>query len=176
MPEAQKKKPLWILFLLLRANKGQSFWKINMKFSISSFNFSKLLGIIILVTLFLFLPIYPAEINASLTPLVQCGPGFPDNPVCELCHLFCMLNRIVEFFLMVIVPPIAALMLTIGGFMFFFAGGDPQKLESSKKIIKSVVIGLFIIYGAYILVSSFLTAIGVAEWTGARNWFDIPCP
>ena len=123
--------------------------------------------------LFLFSPISQAA-EIPLTPLVRCGPGFP-HP-CELCHLFCMINRIIEFFLMIIVPPIATLMLVIGGFMFFFSGGNPEKLESSRKIIKSVAIGLVVIYGAYLFISSFLVAIGVAYWTGLGEWFNIPCP
>ena len=123
--------------------------------------------------LFLFSPISQAA-EIPLTPLVRCGrPGFPP---CQLCHLFCMVNRIIDFFLFIIVPPIAALMLTIGGFMFFFAGGSPEKLDSSKKIIKSTVMGLFIVYGAWIFISAFLTAIGVFEWAGLIDRFNVPCP
>lgn len=127
--------------------------------------------LILSVLTVLFFSFLPGEIQAE--PLVPCGgEGQPD---CELCHLFVLLDNIVKFVLQKLVPPIAALMLVFGGSMFFAAAGDPAKIGKAKGLLTTVAIGLVIIYGAYLLISSFFLIIGVNEWTGLQNWFEYPC-
>lgn len=116
---------------------------------------------------------------------VPCGKevivnGNPVLVYCQFCHFFVMLNGIIRFFLFMIVPPLAVLMLVVGGIMFFFAGGRPQLLSKGKSLIQAVVIGLVLIYGAYLIVSTFLTVLGVADWVPLSEWsskgaFGIKC-
>lgn len=119
--------------------------------------------------------------------LVPCGkskasPGEDvevTNP-CQFCHFFVMFDGIVDFVLVYIVPPIAVLMLVVGGIMFYFAGGNPSLVTRGKSLIRNVVIGLFLAYGAFMLVGTVLKIIGVAEWTGLQNFttnfiFTINC-
>lgn len=95
---------------------------------------------------------------------------------CTLCHLFVMFKGIVDFVMFTLVPIIAILMLVIGGFMFFFAGGSPEMLSRAKSVITSTVLGLIIVYAAWIIVNTFFVIIGVADWTGLREgWFVIDC-
>jgi len=68
------------------------------------------------------------------------------------------------------------LFLVIGGVMFITAGGSPERVQEGKKIMTSVGIGLLIIYGAWVLIDTFLVTMGVAQWTGLRTWFEFPCP
>jgi hypothetical protein len=131
--------------------------------------FKNLLTLLVLAALCFYL--MPAQVQAE--PLVPCGGE--GQPECELCHLFVLLDNIVKFVLQKLVPPIAALMLVFGGSMFFAAAGDPAKIGKAKGLFTSLAIGLVIIYGAYLLVSLFFTAIGVNEWTGLQNWFEYPC-
>ena len=75
---------------------------------------------------------------------------------------------------------LAVLMIAIGGFMYIiaFSGAEqgPQLISRAKSLFSSVVIGLFIAYGAWLIVNLFFTAIGVAEWTGLKEgWFRIEC-
>lgn len=118
---------------------------------------------------FLFLPqvIFAAG-------LVPCGgPG--ENP-CTFCDFFKLFENIVKFVLFTLVPPLAILMLAFGGAMFFLATGNPGQLEKAKGILTSLVIGLFIIYTAWLLIGLFFTFIGVADWTGLKEgWFRIEC-
>ena len=119
--------------------------------------------------------------------LVPCGVGKTvyvngtprvDIP-CQFCHFFIMIDGILDFIITTIVPIIAVLMIVIGGIMFFAAAGNPASLASAKKLLTSVIIGLVIIYGAWILVNTFFLVIGVAETdfgTGIKNWFQINCP
>jgi len=105
---------------------------------------------------------------------VPCG-GTGQSP-CRLCDIFVLFDNIVKFILGKIVPPIAFLMVIIIGVMYLLAAGDPGKVETAKALIKSVLIGLFVIYGAYMIVNTFLTVIGVNIWTGPQQgWFKYPC-
>lgn len=105
--------------------------------------------------------------------LVPCGG--PNQDPCRLCDFFVLFDNIVDFTLFSLVPPIAVLMLVIGGAMFFFAGGKPESLGKAKAILTATVIGLLIIYGAWLLLSTFFMTIGVNEWTGLGEWFNYPC-
>lgn len=140
----------------------------------------------------LFFSLAPGQIQAQTGGLVPCGYDLnndgkfdPKTEGCQICHFFVLFDNIVKFVLQKIVPPIAALMLVFGGVMFFAAAGDPAKLGTAKSLFTAVAIGLVIIYGAYLLVNLFFTAIGVSQWTGLTDnpatpeiegWFKYPCP
>ncbi len=135
---------------------------------------------------------FAASIQAGLVP---CGlseddieqPGDQTIP-CQLCHLFVMLDGIIDFLLIKIVPSLAALMIAIGGFMYIVAyasptGGGPEMLSRAKRLFTAVVFGLLIIYGAFLIIGLVLKFIGLADWTTQiyQNWweqglFEIPCP
>ncbi len=132
-------------------------------------------AVIVLVGLSLFLlpSVSSARTNCPEEGFVPSGPaGLP----CQLCDFFVMFDRIVDFFLLSIVPPVAVLMLVVSGIMFFTAGGDPAGIGKAKKMLWATLIGLGIIYGAFLAISTFLTVIGVAE-TGPiqEGWFKYPC-
>ena len=100
---------------------------------------------------------------------------------CQLCHMFVMANNLVSFLVVKIVPILAALMLVVGGVMLFFAGANPSLLGRSKTLVRGVVIGLFLVYGSYILINTFLLVLGAAEINSIsqiyRNGvFSIKCP
>ncbi len=118
----------------------------------------------------------------------ECVGGVPTFIRCQFCHFFVMLDAIIDFVLFQLVPPIAILMLVIGGAMFMFAhlggaealpgggAGGPKMLSQAKKLITSVIIGLIIIFAAWIIIDLFFSLIGVADWTGLQEgWFTINC-
>lgn len=128
-------------------------------------------------------------LNSLANGLVPCGYDldgdgvYEDNERCQLCHFFVLFERIIDFVLFKLVPPIAVLMLVIGGVMFFFAAGNPGALARAKSIITTTVIGLIIIYVAFLLIGMFLLSIGLADWTTDiyKSWwkeglFTIECP
>jgi uncharacterized protein HemY len=66
-------------------------------------------------------------------------------------------------------------MIVIGGVMFLTAAGNPGRIETSKKILTSVVIGLLIIFLAWLIVDTiimFMTKSG----SPFQNWKTINCP
>ncbi len=108
------------------------------------------------------------------------GSGTKTQVYCQFCHFFVMANGIVYYVLARIVPFLAILMLIVGGIMYYFAGAKPSMLGQAKNLITGVVIGLFLIYGAYIIVGTFLSILGVTKASGLADWaskgiFSIKC-
>ncbi len=145
----------------------------NAKFKIQSLSI-----IVFLVVSFLFL--IPAQTQAGLVP---CGASqddtdtedvFEDQP-CQFCHIFVLINNIISFILTRLVPIAAGLMLIIGGFYFLIAGADPGKISQARSIITAVVIGIVVVFVAWVFLNTFLSTIGVATWTGLDNWWEITC-
>jgi hypothetical protein len=141
------------------------------------------------ILLAIFLILFLSPFLAQAQGLVPCGN--PGQPPCQFCHLFVLFQNIVNFLLYDIVPPLAVLMIAIGGFMYMFAyfspgqalpgggKGGPALLGQAKKIITATIIGLLIIYGAWLIVNFFFQFIGVSTWQGwslKESWWQIKCP
>ena len=124
--------------------------------------------------IFLFLFVFSlAPLQAQAAGLVPCGGQ--GEAACTFCDFFVMINRIVQFVMTRIVPVIAVLMLVIGGVFFFFAGASPNALNTAKGIITSVVIGLVIIFCAWVIVNTVITKIGIVESPSILQWYNIGC-
>lgn len=146
-----------------------------MKLPIVNFQFSKSVLIFLSISTLFILPL-----STQAAGLVPCGGTL--EPTCGFCHLFVLFNNIVNF-LFRLVPPVAALMLMFAGVKFFLAVENPGEVSKAKDLIKSVIIGLIIIYGAWAFVGTFLSAIGLATWTQnifsswwSQGFFQINCP
>jgi len=143
-----------------------------MKFSIHNFQFS----ILLLTVLFgsLFFPL----ISFAQQGIVPCGGTA--QPECEFCHLFVLIQNIINFVLFYLVLPIATLLLVIGGLMFLLYGENPQQAEQAKSLLTAVIIGLVLIFSAWLVVGLFFTAIGLSDFAitgiGLNEWFTIDCP
>lgn len=111
---------------------------------------------------------------AGAQGLVHCG-GHGQAP-CTFCDFFVMFNNVITFVLTQLVPPIAILMVVIAGGMLLLGGSNPNTMGQGKKVITSVVVGLVLIYGAWIITNTVLMGIGVSSWTGLEDgWFKIEC-
>ena len=135
----------------------------------------KLMRKILLISFLVLLAFYlmPSPTEAAL---VTCG-NTTDDP-CQFCDFFVMINDIVKFF---VLPPtgvvfiVAALMLVVGGVLFFFGGVNPAMLTKAKGIMTSVVIGLVIIFCAWVIVNTIITQIGIVQSPSVLQWYDIGC-
>jgi hypothetical protein len=117
--------------------------------------------------------------------LVPCGKkvkvdGAEKEIACQFCHFFVMLDGILDFVLFKLVIPIATLMIVIAGIMYIgaifeFLPGGFKTLSQAKEVLTGVVLGLFIIFGAWLILNLFFTTIGVASWTKLGEWFRINC-
>lgn len=130
---------------------------------------------LLLITVFV-----PAPASAGLVP---CGlsvddPNQPGDQTedCTLCHFFVMIDNWLDGLLLLIVPVLAALMIAIGGVYYIISQGNTEKLTKAKGIFTAVAIGLFIIYGAWLMINLFLMTIGVTHWDRVGgNWWEINC-
>ena len=102
---------------------------------------------------------------------------------CQLCHFFVIIDGIMDFILVDIVPPLTVAMLVIGGVLFYFSGAKPELRNTSKTLFKDVLIGLVLIYGAYMIVGIVLMVLGAAHmnplkdvFDSSRGIFSITCP
>lgn len=138
----------------------------------------RLLFLIIFLAVFGFFPLI--SLAAGLVPC-----GGPGQDPCRLCHFFVLFKNIIDFLLipgplnsgLPIVPLIATVMMVVGGLMFYLGGASPGTLTKAKSLLTSVVIGLIIIYGAWVIINTFFMFIGVADWTGLKEgWWKIKCP
>ncbi len=115
--------------------------------------------------------------------------GGAGEPPCQLCHLFVMLDSVLDFIILRLTPIVAVLMLVISGVMFMVANfsgaemlpggaqGGPQLLSQAKKTLTAAAFGLVIIFSAWIIINTFLGFIGVNTWTGLESgWWQINCP
>jgi len=131
-----------------------------------------------------FLILIPVSVFAICEgPIVPCGYDANNNgqidaaEKCAFCHIFVLLNNIINFILTCLTPIAAGLMMVMGGFYFLAAGPNPQQVSQAKSIITAAVIGIVIIFVAWVFLNTFLTMIGVEEWTGLGTWWQITgCP
>src|SRR3989338_10063032 len=113
---------------------------------------------ILIITLVLS---YLIPLQTQAAGLVPCG-GEGEEP-CQLCHIFIMANNVLGQLFTWVVPTIAVLMLVIGGVMLLFAGARPNMLAQAKGVITSVVIGLLIIFAAWVIVNTILNTSRIVD-------------
>jgi len=134
----------------------------------------KLLPVFLLALFFLLSAGYVSAESACSGPITSCG-GRGQNP-CKFCDLFVVFNNIIKFLLFCLVPPFAIGGIVIAGVYLLFSGGNPTGIKQGKDILKAVIIGLFIVFCAWLLIDLFFSFIGVASWTGLQGgWFKINC-
>ena len=133
---------------------------------------------VILISLLLII-CSPGLAQAGLVPC-GCAEDDPntewiETDDCTVCHLFLMLNNIIEFIMFKLVPPVAIVMLIVGGIMYFFAGASPHILTQAKSIITSIVIGLTIVFCAWIIVNTVLVQSEIVKAESVLKWYEISC-
>jgi hypothetical protein len=136
---------------------------------------------LILVLFSLLTPALAFAVHETPQGLVTCGNDrdhsgvLEKNEACTLCNLFQLVNNLVNWMLLVIIPVIAPIFLVIGGIYLLIARGDPAMFKKGKDVLTATIIGLIIIYTAWVLLSTVLTFLGVADWTGLGSWWEIQC-
>lgn len=125
------------------------------------------LGIILIGFL---LPVFASHADG----LVPCG-GDDEEP-CTLCDLFVMLDNAIDF---LIAPPdgiiflVATVIFIIGGIMFLVSSGEPEKISMAKKAMTNAVLGMMIIFAAWLFINLFYKVIGYkTDW---GPWNQIEC-
>ncbi len=90
---------------------------------------------------------------ASALPLVPCG-GAGQNE-CTVACFYVMIDRIINFLLYAIAMPLSATALMVAG-IYLVAGGSEKAITMGKEILKYTLIGIFIAFGAWLVVDLIL--------------------
>jgi type IV secretory pathway VirB2 component (pilin) len=98
-------------------------------------------------------------ISDAQNGLVPCN-----GPDCTINSFFQMLLNIYNFLTTMIATPLAIIALIVGGIFMMVSAGNPSTFGKGKEIITWAIIGLFLVWGSYIIINFILTTLG---YTGA---------
>lgn len=104
---------------------------------------------IFLTVILQFLP------TVALAQIVQCTDD------CGFDDLIILIDKVINFLLFNLSIPLSAILFAYAGFMLMTAGGNESKISGAKQIFGGVLWGLLIAFGAWIIVHTILTALGL---------------
>ena len=111
------------------------------------------------------------ESNGGNLGLVPCGSAINNSGnltcPCELEHVFVLVLNLYNFAVWKISVPLASLLVVIGGIMLLVSGGNPGLASKARTILWGAVIGIVLVFGAWIIINTILVAIG---YNFAANW------
>jgi len=117
--------------------------------------------------------------------LVPCGRKCDDPTTlknecepCTICDFFVVADRLADVLMTKIVPAIAVLIIFFAGFLMIFSylgKVGPEAINKSKKVLMGVVIGLAVVYGAWILINTTLMVLGFVDWENMEDWWKVDC-
>ena len=129
---------------------------------------NKILGLRNFILLSFAILITTVAFPAYALPLVPCGTEFVP---CTPCHLFTLADRIIDFVLKGLALPILVIALLAGGIVWVTASGNPAQIEKGRKILTSSLVGIFIAFGAWLIVDTIIVTLGAknAEFKVGQN-------
>ena len=148
--------------------------------------------LLICFVLFLLLPVFtfsqdvPEQCIDCSEPggMVPCGRKCDDPSTvrdeclpCTLCDFFVMADIMIDS--IISGPLVAILILLIIGIMAMTAyarKGAPETINKVKRALTGVVIGIIIMYSAWVIVYMVLLATGAVTWSGLDDLWVINCP
>jgi len=103
---------------------------------------------------------------------VPCGG--PGEDPCTACDLLSLISNLANFVASRFAPIVGALLFVYGGIMMIVSVGDPGKFAKAKGIFWNTIIGLAIIYGAWLITNSLMqTLAGSSNFSD--KWYEIEC-
>src|SRR3989344_5972719 len=105
---------------------------------------------------------------AAWAGLVPCGLSEDDigtenvdeSAPCSLCHLYVLVQNVLDFIMWTIAPIVAVLAVGIAGFKIMISGEKPGLRADGFKIIQTTVIGLAIMFAGCVLINEALLFFG----------------
>lgn len=138
-------------------------------------NYKKILAFCLSVSFF-FLLFLPTAL-AQWRTIVPCGGHrTATTDFCKLCHLIVGIDNIIFDALLIFVG-IALVMLVVAGIMYIVSAGNTTIMESSKKLMKSVLAGFALVLLAWLIVNYTMIIISTKTdlGVGATNWYTFNC-
>ncbi|MEZ4156926.1 MAG: pilin [Candidatus Paceibacterota bacterium] len=106
----------------------------------------------------------PFATHAQIFDPDFCDPAvLPGEPnACDLGRATDFIDRIIQWVIRLALP-LSAVFIAYGGFLILTSSGNTGRIESGKKVITSVVIGLIIILTSFLIVKAVFTILPVNE-------------
>jgi len=111
--------------------------------------------------------------DKGIVPCGQGGDGGVTNK-CQICHIPQLIKNIIEYVSFHLVPPVAALLFAAAGIILLTAGGNPKRMETAKDIFTKTVIGLLIVYTAWLIIASLLQLLLKKDGAIRPPWNELP--
>ncbi len=119
-----------------------------------------LAGILFCLLSIIFIPVFAS----AQAPFVRCGNSVQQP--CQISDFFATLVYIYNFIVVDIASPLAIIAISIGAVFMMISAGNPNLMNTGKKILYTAVIGLVLVFGSYMIINFVLRLIGFnGNWT-----------
>lgn len=93
---------------------------------------------------------------------------------CNINDFVLMFIRLADFFLG-IVALVALYFIIMGAFTLIVAGGNPEKIKAGKNTLVSALVGLFVVFAAWVIINSLYYALTGGQGVNFINsWWQLP--
>lgn len=90
--------------------------------------------------------------------IVPSCPIVNGSPQCGWTEFNQLIENVMSFLLTVSIP-LAIVVIIYGGFLFMTSGGSEQRITKGKQAMLSAIIGLAIVFGSYIIITTVIRAL-----------------
>src|SRR3989344_3028428 len=129
--------------------------------------------LLLAISYMLFANAAQAQILKGIVPCGKTSDIGTPNQTCTVCHLFVLIKNLIDFMLYVAAPLVTLAAIFIG-FQFLFSGGSPAKISDAKGKLRLLVIGIFWVFGSWLVISSILNFFADQK-VFPRPWNKISC-
>jgi len=104
-------------------------------------------------------------------------PQSCQNGPCGLCEVFQGISNLINFFAFEMGPIVAGLMFLIGGIYWVAANGNEEQIRKGQDVIKSALIGLVVMYSAWMIINTIITTLATGPDAGGirTSWWNFKC-
>lgn len=127
-------------------------------------------SVFLFAAVIIFLPLDPALAQDGVGGFVPCG-----GADCNFCHLMQLGNSVLNW-LFTIVFVIFGVIMVAAGFELVTSGGNRTRLDDAKKKLTNALIGIIIMFAAWLLVDTLLKGVLNEEFVEELGpWNQISC-
>jgi hypothetical protein len=104
----------------------------------------------------------PQDFSGGLVPCsgdIRSGNG---SDPCTFKHLLKLINNVINF-LILLIGPIIAIIVCYVGFLYMTSGGSEEARGKAKTAFWHVVLGTLAVLGAWLIINTILTTLGVSD-------------
>ncbi len=113
------------------------------------------------------------HLASASSGLVPCGTGVAD--ACTLCYLIVGIKGVIDFGSSIIIV-VAITGITIAGVIYVVSAGNPSLTKKAKEFIVSVIIGVAIFLGAWLIVNIIMTVLAKTDLGIQKtDWHTFTC-